>query len=131
MFKTGSIFVHLRIQPLARVLGSFRGSVYSRHKCTIPLGASAVSSVMKYCPLSTVFKPASEHNLGNFWLSDSRSNFCSYSCNKFHRRCSLVRGPAVGDSVRISIVSKVSCASGFPDAMVSLDNSLHRSGTAP
>ena len=56
MFKTGPIFVFLRTQPLARVLGSLRGGVYSLHKCTIPLGTSA-SSVMKYCPLWTVFKP--------------------------------------------------------------------------
>ena len=45
---------------------------------------------------TTVFKPASEHSLDNFWLSDSRSNCCSYSCNKFTRRCSSVRGSAVG-----------------------------------
>ena len=32
-----------------------------------------VSSVTKYCPLSTVFKPALEHSLDNFWSSDSRS----------------------------------------------------------
>ena len=44
---------------------SLRGSVYSLHKCTFPLGASA-SSVTKYCPLSTVFKPTLEDSLDNF-----------------------------------------------------------------
>ena len=63
------------IQPLARVQGSLQGSVYSLHKCTNPLGPSAVPSVMKYCPLSTVFKPASEHSLDNFWSSESCSKF--------------------------------------------------------
>ena len=93
--------------------------MYSLHKCTIPLGPA--SSVMKYCPLSIVFKPASEQSLDS----------CSYSCNRFHRRCSSVRGSAVGGSVGISIDSKRSCASGFPEAMVSLDTSLHMSATAP
>ena len=102
--------------------------LHSLHKCTIPLGPS---SVMKYCPLSTVFKPALEHSLDNFCLSDSCSNCCSYSFNKFHRRCSSVRGSAMGRSVSISIVSKRSCASGFPPAMVSLDTSLHISASAP
>ena len=51
---------------------SLQGSVYSLHKCTIPFGAS-VLSVTKYCPLSTVFKPALEYSLDNFWSSDSRS----------------------------------------------------------
>ena len=36
---------------------------------------SLVLSVMeehkKYCPISTKFKPASEHNLDNFWSSGS------------------------------------------------------------
>ena len=61
-----AIFVVLRIQPLARVLSSFRGIVYSRHKWCICCPSSA-SSVMKNCTLSTVFKPASEHSLDNFW----------------------------------------------------------------
>ena len=102
MFKTGPLFVFLRIQSLARVLGSLPGIVYSRHKCTIPLAPSA-SSVMKYCPLTTVFKPTLEHSLENFWSSDSSSNCCSLSSNRFHRRCSSVRGSAVGVSVSISM----------------------------
>ena len=73
--------------------GLLRRSVFSRHKRTNPLGPSA-SSVVKNCPLSTVFKPALEHSLDNFWSSGSCSNCCSYSCNKFHRRCSSVPGSA-------------------------------------
>ena len=102
MFETGPIFVFLRLQPLARFLGSLRDGVYSRHKCTVPLGPSA-SGVMKYCPLSTVFKPALDHSVDNFWMSDSCSNCCSYSCNRFPRRCSSVWGSATRGSVGISV----------------------------
>ena len=103
--------------------------IVTRHRI-FSLGPSA-SSVMKYCPLSTVFKPGLEHSFDNFWSSDSCSNCCSCSCNKFHRRCSSVRGSALVGSVGISIDSKGSCASGFTEAMVSLDTSLHISATAP
>ena len=40
-------------------------------------------------------------------------------------------GSAVGGSVGMSIDSKGSCASGFTEAMVCLDASLHISSTAP
>ena len=111
MFKQDwAIFVFSRTQPLARVLVSLRGSVISLYECTIPFGP-CVPSVMKYCLLSTVFKPALEHSLYNFWSSDGCSNCCSNFWSRFRRRCPSVRGSAVGDSVGISFVSEGSCAS--------------------
>ena len=100
MFKTGPIFVFLRIQPLARVLGSLRGSVYSLHTCTIPFSPSP-SSVMKYCPLSTVL-----HQRWNIvWSSDS----CSELMLIFWQQVSpsLLIGPRV-DSWRFG--------TGFPSS---------------
>ena len=82
MFKTGPILVLLRIHPLTRVPFSLRGSVYSRHNCCI-CRPSSVSRVQKNCSRSTSFRPASEHNLDNFWSSDSCSNFRSYSFPHF------------------------------------------------
>ena len=76
-------------------------------------------------------KPASEHNLDNFWSSDSCSNFRSYSCTKFPRCCALVCVSATEGRVGISIVSKWSGASSFPQAPRSSDNSLHKSTIAP
>ena len=64
MSKTGPILVFLRIHPFAGVFFPFRGSENSRHRCS-------VSSVTKYCPFSTIFKPALEHSLDNFCSSDS------------------------------------------------------------
>ena len=66
-------WVNFRIpaNPASRS-SSLQGSENSLHKCTIPFGAS-VSSVTKYCSISSVFKPALEHSLDNFWSSDSRS----------------------------------------------------------
>ena len=105
-----AFFVFSRTQPLARVLVSLRGSVISLYECTIPFGP-CVPSVMKYCLLSTVFKPALEHSLDNFWSSDGCSSCCSNFLSRFRRRCPSVRGSAVGDSVGISFVSEGSCAS--------------------
>ena len=42
----------LRIHPFARVFFSFRGIVYSRHKCCISC-PSFVRREKKYCPVST------------------------------------------------------------------------------
>ena len=79
MSKTGPILVFLRIHPFTRVFFSHRGTVYSRHKCGI-LSPSSVSSVKRYCPHSTILKPASEHSLDNFWSSDNCSNLRLLSC---------------------------------------------------
>ena len=65
MSKTGPILVFLRIHPFARVFFSFRGNVYSRHRCYISFGPSSVSNIKKCCPFSTIFKPASEHSFGS------------------------------------------------------------------
>ena len=67
MFKTGPILVFLKINPLVRVHFSFRSIVYPRHKCCICCPSSASKS-WKNCPISTRFKPASEHGLDSFWL---------------------------------------------------------------
>ena len=68
LFATIFMMTNVSVQDwAARDLGSLRGIVYSLHKCTIPLGPSA-SSVMKYCPLSTVFKTALEH----VWITSER-----------------------------------------------------------
>ena len=45
--------------------------------CSISSGPSSVPSEMKNWPLSTVFKPASEHSLDNFWSSISCSTLPS------------------------------------------------------
>ena len=58
-------------------LSCFRGNVNSRHRFFTSSGPSS-SSVMKNCPFSTIFKPASEHSLDNFWSLGSCSNLCSY-----------------------------------------------------
>ena len=92
--------VFLRIHPLTRVFFSFRGIVCSRHRCCICC-PSSVSSVKKYCPLSTILKPASERSLDNFWSLDYCSNLRSQSCTRFPCCCLLVWGAA-----GISIVSK-------------------------
>ena len=55
---------------------SHRGIVHSRHKCCISC-LSSVSSVKKYCPISTIFKPASEHSLDSFWSWDNCSKLRS------------------------------------------------------
>ena len=130
MFKTGPILVFLRIHLLKRVSLSFRGIVYSRHKCGICC-PSSVSRVQKYCPFPTSFKPASEHRLNNFWSSDNCSNFRSYSCTRFLRCCALVKVSSAEGRVGISIVSKWSGAASFTGAQRSLGNSLHRSAIAP
>ena len=91
---------------------SFRGIVYSRHRCFICC-PSSVSRVWKYCPVSTSFKPASEHNLDNFWSFDNGSNFRVYSCTKFLRCSALVWVSSVEGPVGISIFSKWSGAAGL------------------
>ena len=85
-FNTVSTF--LRIHPLTRVFFSFRGIVYYLHKCCF--SCPSVSKVWKYCPISTSFKPASEHYWDNFWSSDNCSNFSSYSYTRFPCCCALV-----------------------------------------
>ena len=87
-FNTVSIFMttNLYVQDCtdSRILEnpSFRSSlpVASRHcvlsaKCCIPF--PPVSSVKKHCPISTIFEPASEQSLDNFWSSDNCSNLHS------------------------------------------------------
>ena len=105
----------LESHPLTRVPSSSRGSsVYSRHKCCICC-PSSVSCVSKYCSRSTSLKPASEHNLDNFWSYDICSNFSSYSCRSFLHCCSLVKCSAIERSVGISIFAKCWCAAIFVD----------------
>ena len=55
----------------------FECDVYSRHRFFISSGPSSSSGVMKNCPFSTIFKPASQHSLDIFWSSGSCSNLCS------------------------------------------------------
>ena len=102
---------------------------FSQHKCAVPLLLHQVWwNIVFFRQFS---KQTLEHSLDNSWSSDSCSNWCSYSCNKFHRRCSSVRGSAIWDSVGISIVSKRSCPSVIHEVMVSLGTSVHRSATVP
>ena len=49
---------------------------------------------MKNCRFSTIFKPASEHSLGNFWSSGSCSNLHSPSCSRFPCNYASVWGSA-------------------------------------
>ena len=78
------------IHPLTGDASSLRGNVYSRHRFFISSGLSSLSSVMKNCPFSTIFKPASEHSLDNLWSSRNCSNLCSFSCSRFTCNSALV-----------------------------------------
>ena len=91
-FQIVPILVFLRIHPFARVFLSFRGSVYSRHSCSISFGPSSVSSVKKYCHMSTIFKPASI-----VWISSVRRTIvriCVHGPAKFYIICSAVLSQA-------------------------------------
>ena len=89
---------------------------------------------MKNCPVSLFFeKPALEQSLVNFCCSRSSANFCSYSRNKCPCTSASVWeiGLASGNSVGITIDSKIYFAAGFPTPRESLPISLHKSATAP
>ena len=62
LFMSGPILVFLRIETLKRVPFSFRSIENSWHKCCI-CSLSSASREKLYCPVSTIFKPASEHSL--------------------------------------------------------------------
>ena len=103
--QDGAEFSLPRIHPLTRVPSSFRGFVYSRLKCCI-FWSFGTSRVLKSCPISTRFKPASEHNLDNVWSSDNCSIVRSYYCIRFPRCCSLAWVYAIEGPAGVSVLSK-------------------------
>ena len=58
------------------VSSSFRGDAYSRQRDSF-FGLAGDGRALKNSPTSTKFKPATEHNLDNFWSSVCPSNLCS------------------------------------------------------
>ena len=108
----------------------FEVKIYSRHDVFTSSGPSS-SCVMKNFPSPVFFEtPALEQSLVNFCCSGSSANFCSYQVFPVHPRQSE-KVLAVGNSVGITIDSKLSFAAGFPALDESLANSLHKSAPAP
>ena len=116
------IFVFLRIQPLARVLGSLRGGVYSLHKCTIPLGTSA-SSVMKYCPLLTVFKPTL------VWITSGRQIVVRIVARILATSFTVAVHRYEGQQLKVQ--KEFPSCPNVQEALDFLDSALHVSAAAP
>ena len=115
MFKTGPILVFLWIHRFIRIAFSFRGSVYSHHKCCICCPSSE-SRKKKCCPCSASFKPVSENSLNNFWSSDNCSIFRSYSCTRLSRCCALAESSAKKRLVGIFILPNDQALQVSPEA---------------
>ena len=82
--NTGPILVFPRIHPFGCDAPSSLGRVYSRQAtASVNCENSAVSFVMKYCPISTTFRnPASIQNLLNLSCCDIFSIRSPYCCSR-------------------------------------------------
>ena len=96
--NTGPILVFHWIHPCGCDASSSLGRVYSRQATAWNCENSAVSFVVKYCPISTTLRnPASIQNLLNLSCSDSFSIRSPYCCNRrsLWTRSSLSKGTSV------------------------------------
>ena len=97
-FQNGSNFGVPWIHPFGCDAPSPLGRVYSRQAAARNCENSAVSFVMKYCPISTTFRnPASIHNFLNLSCCDSFSIRSPYCCNRrsLRARSSQSKGTSV------------------------------------
>ena len=119
-FNTVSIFMatnfYVQDWTDSRILEnpSFRSSeLFASKHCVFsaetlhPISFFCIKSIVIF---STIFKPDSEHSLGNFWSSDILFEFALTILHHFSLSLLSVWGSAIEGSVRISIVSKYSGA---------------------
>ena len=96
--NAGPILVFPWIHPFGCDAPSSLGRVYSRQTAARNCENSAVSFVVKYCPISTTFRnPASIQNLLNLSCCDSFSIRSPYCCNRrsLRARSSQSKGTSV------------------------------------
>ena len=116
--KTGPMLVFPLIQPFGSDNFSSLGRVYSRQAtASVNWENSAVSFVMKYCPISTTLRnPASVQNLLNLSCCDSFSIRSPYCCNRrsLFARSSQSKGISV--LITLSTSEELDCplATGCP-----------------
>ena len=134
MFKTGPILVFLRFHPLTRLTSSFRGIVYSRHRCCICCPSSVSRKSME---VLSFFPQASNPHQSTVWIVSGVWTIVrilpSYSCTRFHHVAvhwsEFLQWKVPAEN--LYLFQMIRCVQVSPKHLRSSDNSLHESAIAP